>query len=156
MSNLIADPVKKILSNIERNEKGCWIYTGYTNKDGYGVISNGSGIKRKFLRCHRVMYEHFIEPISHGIFVCHDCDTPACCNPVHLFLGTQKDNVHDMIRKGRKPVTYGEESYNHKLSEKQIKEIRKNKNTLIKIAEQYGITKSHVSMIKNFKTRKYG
>lgn len=153
------DPIKKILSNIEKKENGCWIYKGCTNSDGYGDISLGSGKKRRILKCHRLMYEHFVGKIPEGLNVCHECDVPACCNPDHLFLGTQKENVHDMIKKGRKAVTYGDKSFNrfnHKLSEEQIKEIRKDKRILSIIAEDYGIVKSHVSMIKNFKTRKYG
>lgn len=54
---------------------------------------------------HRVYYTVFKGALSEGLFVCHHCDTPACVNPEHLFLGTQRDNIRDMVRKGRNANT---------------------------------------------------
>ena len=75
-------------------ESGCIIWAGYKNEKGYGVFS------KKY--AHRFSYEHHYKvTIPAGILVCHHCDTPSCVNPQHLFLGTQKDNIADMIKKGR-------------------------------------------------------
>lgn len=73
---------------------GCWLWTGpKTKRGGYGESSLG--------QAHRVAFLLTVGPIGHGLFVCHRCDTPLCVNPAHLFLGTNNDNVADMIGKGR-------------------------------------------------------
>jgi hypothetical protein len=51
---------------------------------------------------HRVAYELFVGPVPDGMFVCHRCDNPPCCNPAHLFIGTAKDNAVDSSNKERR------------------------------------------------------
>ena len=58
-------------------------------------------IQGKTVRAHRISYQLFIGPISKGMMVCHSCDNPLCVNPKHLFLGTQKDNIQDLMKKNR-------------------------------------------------------
>jgi hypothetical protein len=64
----------------------------------YGVC----GIGGRMWKAHRLSYTIFCGAIPKGMNVLHNCDVTLCVNPDHLFLGTQLDNVADMIRKGRK------------------------------------------------------
>ena len=102
---------------VVRSDLGaCLLWTGATNEKGYGVIgagARGAGV----LKVHRVAWELARGPIPEGLFVLHRCDIPACCNVAHLFLGTNADNVADMIAKGRNsppPVLRGEANPRHR------------------------------------------
>lgn len=81
----------------------CWPWTGGLTVGGYGIIRPGRP-SRKHLGTHRVAYEIAEGPIPAGLFVLHRCDNRRCCNPSHLFLGTQQDNIDDMYAKGRARV----------------------------------------------------
>jgi hypothetical protein len=58
-------------------------------------------VNGKKQRLHRYTYEQHYGPIPDGYHVCHRCDVSRCIQPRHLFLGTQADNVQDMMEKGR-------------------------------------------------------
>jgi hypothetical protein len=87
---------ERLLSKIEKNEHGCWIWTGAI-RNGYGCLK----VNRKTIDAHRLSYKVFKGPIKEGLLVCHTCDTPSCINPDHLFIGTPKDNFNDALKKGR-------------------------------------------------------
>lgn len=96
----------------------CWIWKGSTNRLGYGWFWwNG-----KNQRAHRVAWELTHGPISDDLFVLHDCDTPECVNPAHLYLGTQADNMRDKVSRDRQ--TKGEQVSTAKLKEDDVLEIR--------------------------------
>lgn len=76
---------------------GCWLWTGCVNGDGYGLVNHG----RRTMLAHRMAWILGRGQIPDGMRVLHRCDNPPCVNMRHLWLGTQKDNVQDCIRKGR-------------------------------------------------------
>lgn len=87
---------------------GCWLWEGYTI-DGYGYAS----YKGKHWLVHRLIYKEFVASPD-NFNVLHKCDQPSCINPEHLFLGTQQDNVDDMIRKGRQADRKGINNPNYR------------------------------------------
>ena len=74
------------------NADECWEWEGYRKPDQpYGLLFDG----KKYYYAHRLAYEYFNGPIPDGLFVCHKCNNPPCCNPHHLYAGTAKDNMRD-------------------------------------------------------------
>lgn len=83
-----------------RGDDSCWEWRGAKSGRGYGSFHWGAG--RGNIGSHQASYEIFVGPIPDGQYVCHRCDSPPCCNPGHLFLGSALDNTTDAITKGRK------------------------------------------------------
>lgn len=97
----VTPAIDRVLEKIEIvTETGCWIYMGGIS-EGYGIVSMPGPKGTAPDRAHRVSYLHFNGPIADDLFVCHRCDIRCCCNPHHLFLGTQHVNNTDMANKGR-------------------------------------------------------
>lgn len=123
---------------------GCIEWIGARNKGRYGTIN----IAGKSILVHRLSYYIYVGPFDVSLLVCHKCDNPSCINPEHLFLGTNKDNVDDMMNKKRHRTLRGEDHTNHKLTEEQVKEIFHSKLKLSEIASQYNIHKHLAFLIK--------
>lgn len=153
--NVKKSVIDRLMARVELlPEAGCWIFTGFLNKKGYGQIGNGSRGTGLSL-VHRITYSHFIGEIPKGLFVLHRCDVPSCCNPHHLFLGTNKDNCNDRDFKNR--VRHGEKHPFSKLNYANIQEIRKLQQSGMfhsQIAKLFNVAPSHITNIVNFKSWK--
>lgn len=110
----------------ERMEQSgdCLLWTRSRTKDGYGQV----WYEGKVWKASRVAWLLTHGPIPDGVRVLHNCpggDNPACCNPDHLFLGSQSDNVRDMMAKGRNASTpRGAANPNTHLTDDDVRAIR--------------------------------
>lgn len=96
---LTADVVSRLISRIEvLCEDDCWLWNHSFDKDGYGGIC----IQGRQWRATRAIWTLFFGPLEDEELVLHKCDNPACCNPKHLFKGSNLDNIRDMDKKGRR------------------------------------------------------
>lgn len=131
-----------------RDERtSCMNFTGGKVGAGYGRLRLG----RNVVLAHRYAYELAFGEIPKGKLVCHRCDNPSCCNPDHLFLGDQIDNMRDRKSKGGyRTQAKGGRNGSSKLSDADIPEIRKLLASGVKqkdVAEIYGVTQPLISMI---------
>lgn len=148
------------------DENGCINWKGGLSKKGYGVIGIGSRIdnSRKTVYVHRISFELHKGSIPEGMLICHTCDNPKCVNPEHLFIGTPKDNIQDMINKNREANKQGivpknfikqvEKVKNGMLSKLNVDQVKEIKKSLISginyriIANQYNVSASCIADIK--------
>jgi hypothetical protein len=91
------DVVARFWAKVNKTEEGCWLWTAGHDGSGYGSLK----ISGKQIKAHRISYTLANGAIPDGLWVLHKCDTPRCVRPDHLFIGTSKDNVQDMIKKRR-------------------------------------------------------
>lgn len=114
---------------------------GYLKRDGKNIYA------------HRMAFVLCNGPIPNGLCVCHSCDNPICCNPSHLWLGTQAENTRDRDVKGRCRARgpSGEASGMAKLTAQMVLDIRlayiPGQITLAQVGKRFGISESHVSRI---------
>lgn len=136
-------------------EVGCWEWTGYRVKGNhpYGVYR----FNNRTQAAHRVSYQLHKGPIPGGSVVRHKCDNPPCVNPDHLELGTQKDNVQDMLFRGRDRVV-GSRNPMAKLNRETVDTIRSEYTPGVvgykKLAKKYGVSKETIAGIVTKRTWK--
>jgi len=133
---------------LEDEETGCWEWIAHTYNFEHGQFQFNKNGKQQRILAHRFSYELHVDAIPEGLLVCHTCDNPSCVNPEHLFTGTYSDNTKDMIKKGRRPCQKGIKNPRSKLTEQQVKAIRKDNRLQKEIAYDYNLSQGHVSALK--------
>ena len=139
----------RLVLGTRKLSSGCIVWTKSRSPAGYGKM-NVNGLH---LRTHRLAYECFVGSIPTGLCVLHTCDNPPCVNPLHLWLGTNQDNMDDKVKKGRQGI--GERNGNAKLTAIKVGEIRKlldSGMTQTQIDADYGVSQTTVRYILKGKT----
>lgn len=125
-------------------ENSCWLWTGHLDHDGYGRCR----FDGKWAGAHRVAWRLTYGEIPEELCVCHACDVRSCCNPKHLWLGSNADNTADMVAKKRNH--FGENHHKAKLTWDDVRAIRyRFKHGILgkTLAKEYGVWPTNISMI---------
>jgi hypothetical protein len=154
MGRLCKVPAKQKEIKYTVDSNGCWNCTSHKPN------SNGYPVKRhlgRFIHLSRYVYLTQKGPIPEGLVVRHKCDNPLCINLGHLELGTQLDNIYDMLKRGRRKSTFGANNPRARLTEKSVVEIInlfRNGGTYSEIAGRFNVSVSCIQKIisgKNWK-----
>lgn len=154
----------------------CWPWLKACDEDGYGKVSTTNAAKKHLTHpVARLLYEIWhARPVPSTLLVCHYCDTPSCCNPMHFFVGTQADNRRDAVQKRRhahgtthgsvthpEAVPRGERQHLAKLTEADVRAIRaeyvsyRPGHTAQALATKFNVSKFAVLCVINRKTWKH-
>lgn len=125
----------------------CWDWQGEVMNTGYGRF----GYHQTRWLAHRFMWM-MVEGDPGDMFVCHTCDRPICVNPMHLWLGTNADNIQDMTNKGRGRPGHvpGSKNGRSKLTEAQVGDVRARYEageTQAALARAYGVKPGTMSAV---------
>lgn len=131
-----------------RGARQCWNWCGtLRTKQGYGQL----GMNRSYYLAHVIAFVLTRFDVAPGMCVLHRCDNPSCVNPNHLFYGTKSDNNSDRSSKGRNGNHQGEANGRAKLTEQNVKDIRRAHQeqslTYPEIANVYGVSVVAVARI---------
>ncbi len=167
---ILTDKFAARLYRYIRFNGSCWDFNGTIKNDGYPRIKVG----KRPVSAHRASYYLHKGLIPEGMLVCHKCDNPKCINPLHLFLGTVRDNTIDALNKGRletgakgfkefrKRVTAGEATLSYtgnpgeknpqsKLTEADVVHIRTLHSAGIEtygtLAERFAVTRTCIAFV---------
>lgn len=134
---------------IKKGPDDCWLWTAFCQPDGHGLIRL-FGKRGRNYRAHRVAYIITYGDVAPDIVVRHTCDTPACCNPAHLVLGTHADNVADRVARGRSAsgASNGRAKLNWEIVET-IREQLRNGMSATQLAKTYGVDHKTIRLLRD-------
>jgi hypothetical protein len=137
----------------KRGPDECWEWQGKRDKNGYGSLS----WDHRSVRAHRVAMSLTDGDWDNRLLVCHTCDNPPCCNPAHLWRGTNHDNMLDKKGKNRSGHggAKGEKAGSAKLTAEQVRQIRCSPLSGNQLSRQYGVARNYIFAIKKRLTWKH-
>lgn len=147
---------RRFYENVETSpESECWKWVGGKDARGYGIF-RAYGFAH---RAHRFSWLLHYGEFPNEMLVCHKCDNPSCVNPEHLFLGTQFDNMRDMVNKGRNANVKGNKNPRANLSDQDVMEIRRlwddDRVSPKELSKMFGTPKSTINKIISSDTWKH-
>ena len=142
--------------DVRDSNEECWDWQGVTWRKGYG----GFKLPDRAIGAHRMAWllANNVVDIPEGMFVCHRCDRPPCCNPHHLFLASNVENQRDMYAKGRGRKAVGIANAKSVLTEDIVREIRQRRRdgaTLLQLMASYGMSRSGMWAVISGRTWKH-
>lgn len=149
--------ISRIMENSIMRPNGCLEWTATKNKAGYGLIHfaarKGDGWKSS-VPAHRAHYmAHHNIILERNQFVCHRCDNPSCVNIEHLFVGSPKDNMQDMLAKDRHSKSRQLHTRHRVYDNETIRAIKLAKGTLKAVASAFGVSEGYVSKLRAGKAK---
>jgi len=157
INDIISDPIRR--QNLETrfwpkidisDDDDCWPWIARAKHPfGYGRMTAGRGMN---LKAHQISWALKYGAIPDGMFILHSCDNPECCNPHHLKIGTQKDNMQDCKHRGRlspPPVHIGDNHPRAKLRSSILDCIRSDRRAAHLVAEDYGVCSKTIYRVRH-------
>jgi len=140
------DPLERFYEKVMVDpNSGCHLWTGHLMHKGYGFFRYSHAEKERL--AHRFAWRFAHGNVPEGMHVLHKCDTPACVNPDHLFLGTNDDNCRDKVSKKRQAM--GENHAQAKFTTAEIYAIRAYEGPNKPLARMFGVDPSTTRKIRN-------
>lgn len=132
------------------SEMPCKLHVGSVDCAGYGrVCRHGQR------RAHRAAWIEANGPIPNGLYVLHHCDVRNCIEPTHLYLGTQADNMRDMVLRGRANRPMGGKNGRALLGIADVQDIRASEEKAAALSKVYNVSRQCIYAIKTGRTWKY-
>lgn len=133
-----------------RSDHHCWPWKAGRSKNGYGAFKDASNLCRG---AHQVAWEIENGEALAGRLACHICDNKLCCNPAHIYAGNRRENMLDMLDRGKHktPDQSGENNGNAKLTALEVLTIRERiaaGETNVSIAKDFPVTHQMISKIR--------